>query len=87
MADLWLEELDGLQADYPRQKWPYGKQLTDFGWDAFLTAMPDALARRDGNGLRLPSTEAITGSHIFCAPARMAARPTSITTRPKPAAS
>lgn len=47
MADLWLEELGDLQADYPRGEWPYGKQLTDAGWDAYLTAMQEALAHRD----------------------------------------
>lgn len=51
-VDLWQEELDELQRDYPRDRWPYGKLLTDAGFEAFLRAMPEALLDRDDEWLR-----------------------------------
>ena len=47
MVDLWAQEQVHLEADLPRDKWPFGRHLTTEGWTAFLAAMPSALAGHD----------------------------------------
>lgn len=51
-ANLWEEERQKLQRDYPRDQWPYGKLLTEQGLEVFLEAMPKALRDRDDEWLR-----------------------------------
>jgi hypothetical protein len=51
MLDAWREEWADLSANWPRDEWPYGKQLTDDGWVAFEQAMPEALASKDDGWL------------------------------------
>jgi hypothetical protein len=51
MLDAWRGEWADLSANWPRERWPYGKQLTDAGWAAFEQAMPEALASKDDDWL------------------------------------
>jgi hypothetical protein len=51
MLNGWRDEWADLSANWPRNQWPYGKQLTDAGWVAFEQAMRDALAAEDDDWL------------------------------------
>jgi hypothetical protein len=51
MLNAWHEEWADLSANWPQDKRPYGKQLTDAGWAAFEQAMPEALASKDDDWL------------------------------------
>lgn len=44
MLETWRGEWTELSEHWPRDEWPYGKQLTEAGWVAFDRAMPEALA-------------------------------------------
>lgn len=50
MVALWLDEAADLAANWPRGAC-YGKQLTDVGWGAFHSAMPQALGRESDDWL------------------------------------
>lgn len=51
MAALWRAEGAELARSYPRDKWPYGKLLSDEGWEAYGKIMPTALLEFDDTWL------------------------------------
>lgn len=64
-AALWEEELQELQRDYPRDEWPYGKLLTDEGFETFLRATLEALLNHEDEWLRRQmSDEAYWQPHL-----------------------
>jgi hypothetical protein len=51
MVGLWTEEVAHLSSSYSRGDWPYGKLLTEDGFQTFLATMPNALGAHDDDWL------------------------------------
>jgi hypothetical protein len=47
MLSAWSAETTGFADRLPRDRWPFGRGLSDAGWSVFLEAMPVALRRED----------------------------------------
>lgn len=51
MVSLWTEESASLQRTHDRRDWPFGKQLTEDGWTAYMAFMALALELHDDEWL------------------------------------